>query len=48
MFGGAATGLGMWRWSRVVLVHGAMLGFWSKLQSNVPLSSAEAELTASL
>ena len=32
----------------VVLVHGAMRGFWSKLQSNVALSSAEAELNASM
>ena len=26
-----------------MLVHGAVVGFWSKLQSNVALSSAEAE-----
>ena len=32
----------------VVLVHGAVVGFWSKLQSNVALSSAEAELNASV
>ena len=32
----------------VVLVHGAIVGFWSKLQSNVALSSAEVELNASV
>ena len=32
----------------VVLVHGAIVGFWSKLQSNVALSSAEAELNGSV